>query len=31
LRGTPASLLIVQKTVELVNSEEPFGNMTFLL
>ena len=31
LRGTPEQLRIVQKTVELVNSEEPFGNMTFLL
>jgi 3-phenylpropionate/cinnamic acid dioxygenase small subunit len=31
LRGTPERLQIVQKTVELVNSEEPFGNMTFLL
>ena len=31
LRGTPGRLLIARKTVELVNSEEPFGNLTFLL
>ena len=31
LRGTPERLRIVQKTVELVNSEEALGNMTFLL
>ena len=31
LRGTPERLLIASKTVVLVNSEEPFGNLTFLL
>lgn len=31
LRGAPESLLIASKTVVLVNSEEPFGNLTFLL
>jgi benzoate/toluate 1,2-dioxygenase beta subunit len=31
LRETPGRLLIARKTVELVNSEEAFGNLTFLL